>query len=51
LAASAEPLQGSEVESALVPQHELAVEHDVDVQRAYRRCDLREVPGERPLLT
>ncbi|HYZ09571.1 MAG TPA: hypothetical protein VE709_13525 [Pseudonocardiaceae bacterium] len=43
-------LEGYEVEPAVTPHHELAVEHDIDVQRTHRRCDLGEVPGETSLL-
>ena len=44
-------LQRCEVQPALVPHHELAVDDDLPVQLAHGAGDLREVPGKRPLLS
>ena len=43
-------LEGAEVEATTSPDHDLAVEHDVAVQRGHRGDDLREVAGELTLL-
>jgi hypothetical protein len=51
LAAVQALLQRGEVDPSLVPADEFTVERDVDVEPADRGCYLREVPGERSLLS
>jgi hypothetical protein len=44
-------LQAGEIQPAVAPERQFAVEHYLDVQLPQRGDDLREVQSERPLLT